>query len=202
MPMTRSTPSLIGETQPIIRIVEVLPAPLGPRNPNDSPGATSKSIASTATNSPKRLVRPRAWMSEGGDVSCMNPESYPTVGGSGSGSGLPAIRHRADVERHDAARHALPRDVAQTRLAHDLGDPIRPRVALHAPDEVAVGGTLPGHAADDRHDPVEPELEDPGRAALRPGDLQAHDSPTRADRSRHLGEPLAIVREVAHPEGD
>ncbi len=51
---------MIGETQPIIRIVEVLPAPLGPRNPNDSPGATSKSIASTATNSPNFLVRPRA----------------------------------------------------------------------------------------------------------------------------------------------
>ena len=65
MPMTSSVPSLIGETQPIIRIVEVLPAPFGPRNPNDSPGATSKSMASTATNSPNRLVSPRAWMSEG-----------------------------------------------------------------------------------------------------------------------------------------
>ena len=57
-------PPVIGETQPIIRIVEVLPAPFGPRKPNDSPGATSKSIASTAVNSPNRLVRPRAWMSE------------------------------------------------------------------------------------------------------------------------------------------
>ena len=57
-------PPLIGETQPIIRIVEVLPAPFGPRNPNDSPGATSKSMPSTAVNSPNRLVRPRAWMSE------------------------------------------------------------------------------------------------------------------------------------------
>ena len=57
-------PSLTGETQPIIRIVEVLPAPLGPRKPNDSPGATSKSMASTAVKAPKRLVRPRAWMSE------------------------------------------------------------------------------------------------------------------------------------------
>ena len=50
MPMTRRSPSVTGETQPIIRIVEVLPAPLGPRNPNDSPGATSKSMASTAVN--------------------------------------------------------------------------------------------------------------------------------------------------------
>src|SRR3954453_9557986 len=63
----RSAPAVIGETQPIIRIVEVLPAPFGPRKPKDSPGATSKSTASTAVNSPKRLVRPRAWMSEGVD---------------------------------------------------------------------------------------------------------------------------------------
>ena len=47
---------MTGETQPIIRIVEVLPAPFGPRNPNDSPGATSKSTASTAVKSPNRLV--------------------------------------------------------------------------------------------------------------------------------------------------
>ena len=60
----RSVPAVSGETQPIIRMVEVLPAPFGPRKPKDSPGATSKSMASTAVNSPNRLVRPRAWMSE------------------------------------------------------------------------------------------------------------------------------------------
>ena len=37
MPSTRSVPSVTGETQPIMRIVLVLPAPLGPRNPNASP---------------------------------------------------------------------------------------------------------------------------------------------------------------------
>src|SRR6187401_388775 len=69
--MTVSVPPLIGETQPIIRIVEVLPAPFGPRKPNDSPCATSKSMASTAVKSPNFLVSPRAWMSEVGDVSGM-----------------------------------------------------------------------------------------------------------------------------------
>ena len=64
MPITSSDPSLIGEVQPIIRMVEVLPAPFGPRKPKDSPAATSKSIPSTAVKSPKRLVRPRAWMRE------------------------------------------------------------------------------------------------------------------------------------------
>ena len=51
---------MIGLTAPIIRIVDVLPAPLGPRNPNDSPRATSKSTASTAVRSPNFFVRERA----------------------------------------------------------------------------------------------------------------------------------------------
>src|SRR4029079_19536300 len=159
-------------------------------------------MSSTATKAPKRLVRPRAWMSEGGDGSCMNPESYPTVRRSGPVADLLALGDRTGVERDDAAGHALPRDVAQTRLAHDLGDPIRAGVALDAPDEIAVGGATSCHAADDRHDPVEPELEDAGGPALRPRDLEAHDTPARADRPRHLAEPLAVVGQVAHPEGD
>ena len=39
-----SDPSVGGDTQPIIRIVDVLPAPFGPSRPNASPGATSKSM--------------------------------------------------------------------------------------------------------------------------------------------------------------
>ena len=58
-------PALGGDTQPTIRIAVVLPAPFGPRNPNASPGATSKSMPSTAVNVPKRLVRPRAWINGG-----------------------------------------------------------------------------------------------------------------------------------------
>jgi hypothetical protein len=54
-------PSVIGLTVVIIFMVEVFPAPLGPRKPNASPLAMSKSMASTATKSPNRLVSPRAW---------------------------------------------------------------------------------------------------------------------------------------------
>ena len=36
--MTLSSPSVTGEEQAIIRIVDVLPAPFGPRKPNASPG--------------------------------------------------------------------------------------------------------------------------------------------------------------------
>ena len=60
MPRMRSVPLVTGDTQPIIRIVELLPAPFGPRKPNASPCATSKSMRSTAANSPKRLVSARA----------------------------------------------------------------------------------------------------------------------------------------------
>src|SRR5699024_5437252 len=64
MPMTRRSPSVIGEAQAIIRIVLVLPAPFGPRKPNDSAGCTSKLMASTAVNAAKRFVRSRAWTRE------------------------------------------------------------------------------------------------------------------------------------------
>src|SRR6476659_10577857 len=62
-PKTLSVPSVTGETHPIMRMVEVFPAPFGPRKPNASPRWRSKSIPSTATKSSKRLTRPRAWMS-------------------------------------------------------------------------------------------------------------------------------------------
>src|SRR5213080_2324217 len=61
-PNTRSVPSVMGETQPIILIVDVFPAPFGPRKPKASPLRKSKSIASTAVSSPKRLTSPRAWI--------------------------------------------------------------------------------------------------------------------------------------------
>src|SRR5262245_6210460 len=62
-PKTVRVPSVTGETQPIMRIVDVFPAPFGPRKPNASPRWRSKSIPSTATKSPKRFTRSRAWMS-------------------------------------------------------------------------------------------------------------------------------------------
>ena len=51
-PRTRRVPPLAGDTAPIIRMVELLPAPFGPRKPNVSPRATAKSIPSTAVKSP------------------------------------------------------------------------------------------------------------------------------------------------------
>src|SRR5215475_8317788 len=58
-----SSPALGGDTQPIIRMVDDLPAPFGPRKPNASPRCRSKSIPSTAVKPPNRLTRPRARIS-------------------------------------------------------------------------------------------------------------------------------------------
>src|SRR3954466_11852758 len=59
MPSTAAEP-LVGFSRPqSIRIVVDLPAPLLPRKPKISPRRTSKVTWSTATNWPKRRVRPR-----------------------------------------------------------------------------------------------------------------------------------------------
>ena len=52
-PRIASSPPDGGETAATIRIVEDLPAPLGPRNPKDSPGRTSRSMPRTASTSPR-----------------------------------------------------------------------------------------------------------------------------------------------------
>src|SRR5690625_2479309 len=60
IPSTRRVPPPTGEVQPIIRIVEVFPAPFGPRKPKDSPAEICRSIPSTATKSPNVLRSPAA----------------------------------------------------------------------------------------------------------------------------------------------
>src|SRR5579875_2416257 len=86
IPSTRSVPPETGDMHEIIRIVLVLPAPLGPRNPKHSPRAISKSTPSTAVKSPNRLQRPRA-TTRGGDTA---------GGGTAAGDGsVPSVRVRA-----------------------------------------------------------------------------------------------------------
>src|SRR3977135_1531655 len=58
----RNVPAVGGDTQPIMRMVELLPAPFGPRKPNASPRCTSKSTPSTAMRSPNCFTSPRAWI--------------------------------------------------------------------------------------------------------------------------------------------
>ncbi len=77
MPRTRSTPPLGGDMHAIMRIVEVLPAPFGPRKPNTSPRTMSKSTPSTATNSPNSLRSPRALTTTGGPPDTGRPYRRP-----------------------------------------------------------------------------------------------------------------------------
>ena len=59
-PKTFSEPEVDGDTHPIIRIVVVLPAPLGPRKPKHSLVLTSKSIPRTASVVSKAFLNPHA----------------------------------------------------------------------------------------------------------------------------------------------
>src|SRR5439155_26798266 len=75
------------------RMVVVLPAPFGPRNPRISPLFTSKETPSTAFVSPKRFTRSRTWIMELLSLSPMlglhpAPLGVPTEDGRGQGSGL------------------------------------------------------------------------------------------------------------------
>src|SRR6516165_5283076 len=56
-PCTVARPDVGARSPQRMRIVVDLPAPLGPRNPKISPGATSRETRSTAMKSPKRLTR-------------------------------------------------------------------------------------------------------------------------------------------------
>ena len=56
-PLTRAVPEVGGTRVVSMRMRVDLPAPLGPSNPKISPCSTEKFKASTATKSPKRLVR-------------------------------------------------------------------------------------------------------------------------------------------------
>ena len=63
-------PSVGSSKPPIIRSVVVLPHPLGPSRAKNEPRGISRSRASTASVSPKRLVTPRRAMSGLAAVHC------------------------------------------------------------------------------------------------------------------------------------
>src|ERR1700722_18370874 len=102
IPSTRRVPSLRGLMHEIIRMVDVLPAPLGPRKPNDSPLAMVKSTPSTATKSPKRLTSPCASTMGAGTVA---PAPAPVC--SESGTSVVGVEYDVIVrERYLAAQES------------------------------------------------------------------------------------------------
>src|SRR5260370_13333003 len=65
-----------GETPPIMRMVDVLPVPFGPRKPNASPLATSKSMPSTASRSPNLLV---SWRASINELEALTVQHFPLL---------------------------------------------------------------------------------------------------------------------------
>src|ERR1700722_10307846 len=61
-PSTLIVPALAWVRPSNMRIIVVLPAPLGPRKPKALPRGTCRSTLSIAARWPKRLVRPVVWI--------------------------------------------------------------------------------------------------------------------------------------------
>src|ERR1700736_5379323 len=68
-------------------IVVVLPAPLGPRKPNTSPAATSKSTPRTASTSPNDFARPRTVI-----AATAGAPSVEVIPANGTDSGMSLLR--------------------------------------------------------------------------------------------------------------
>ena len=126
-----SSPEVRVDTAPTMRIVVDLPAPLGPRSPNDSPGSTANEMPSTAAKSRYFFMRAVAVMTGAGTnpsltpayrfascqlvltacrvsttVDAMTDSLHILVGESGGDDPLAALRAvrqlRLEVERQEA----------------------------------------------------------------------------------------------------
>ena len=94
----RQLAAVTGETAATIRIVEDLPAPLGPRNPNDSPGVTSRSMPLDRLERRRSDLRsPRAQIIEDARSS---PGSLPPSVGTGA-----RAPGRSSWSREESGRH-------------------------------------------------------------------------------------------------
>src|SRR5947207_12706147 len=107
-PFTRMRPE-VGLSRPaIILSVVVLPAPLGPRKPWISPGATSRLTPSTAVNEPYVLTSPSTAIMPSGGL-------RPAVGGA------VALGDR-DLQRPQVARRTAHQDGRVAGLDRHLRD--------------------------------------------------------------------------------
>src|SRR5437016_7994535 len=81
-PPRRAVPA-VGTTVVVsIPIVVDLPAPLGPRSPNTSPGATAKSMSRTASTPPGYVLRNRRTSTAGAAGNSLAPGMAPSSSGS------------------------------------------------------------------------------------------------------------------------
>src|SRR5205085_7339855 len=97
-------PLVAGRYVVRMRMVVVLPAPLGPRKPTISPWATPKVMSETANTGPKYLVRFSTWIMDPPCESAVElprhemqklPEHVPFLGGATGSSFLRIILLRS-----------------------------------------------------------------------------------------------------------
>ena len=174
----------VGVTRPSsIRSVVVLPAPLGPRNPVTLPCSTSKLRLSTATTSPKRLVRP--WICDGFHVRHCAPVTPP---GHRRREGFAALPHDRDEPPPSlshggwpAAVHRLPSSHDELRTVKDLARRAHVMVRRHpATADAALALCLCHRGARLAGRRPRPD------ATFRPRLPSAGDGRRRARHARHL----------------
>ena len=115
-----------------------------------------------------------------------------------------SCRDRTNMHRHRAAREPPVAHAAQAGPAHDRGQLVGRREAVHRRGQVAVGVGLAGdEPSQQRHRPVGPEARE--RAPPTPAGRSARGTrPARrgATTRRSSANPRSVVGQVAHAEAD
>ena len=207
IPRIRSSPPLTGETAAIIRIVEDLPAPLGPRKPNASPRRTSRSMPFTASKSPNDLRRPRG--PDHGVAHGQRPYRGPPTGPNGFlgvAGGRISGRCRCRAQGWASARPSGPVQRAHARLVRggvrraDAG-PGRgvggDRGGRHALVVAPTGSGKTLSAFLWALDRLLTERRRPRQAAPLPGPLRLPAQGAGVDVERNLRAPLTGIRHTA-----
>ena len=175
-----------GETAAIIRIVEDLPAPLGPRKPKASPRCTVTSMPLTASKEPKRLVSPRASTMVAGRSERLTLASYV---GAHVGTGVPGVIGG----RRGGGAHG--RNLTRT------ADILRARFRRGYPGAMPDDGSHLRISDDDRHAVAEILRDAAGQGRLGIDELEERLEATYAARTYGDLAPLTDDLPDARPPG-
>src|SRR5262249_3620335 len=143
----------VGLSSPaIMRMVVVLPAPLGPRKPWISPGATSRLTPSTAVKDPYVLTSDSTAIMRSGRL---RPAVRRAVARGAGDLGGPEVLGRPPDRDGGRARLDVEGEDPHLRVAHggqDGGLPVEP--AAREPDVRGVGGELVQRGVDGQPQPA------------------------------------------------
>ncbi len=166
-----------------MRMVVLLPAPFGPKNPTTSPFSTSKLILSSARTDPKRLVRSLAWIITSAVISF--PRNRTCRSGTDRVAKLwaPARGGRMVITIRSLSNGPKP-GARTARFATAVAARMRHRMPGASP-------TVPGSALFPEDTPFRPALAGYRKAPCKYNDIV----PTRSapvSRDPHFRESLAI----------